>query len=61
MIGIVSFGAKGYCTDSTFPGDYTQHSSILRVNNLAEDFCTNSGFYSTKKGQKFGTLKVSRG
>ena len=25
------------------------HSCISRVNNSAEDFCTNSGFYNTKK------------
>ena len=38
-----------------------EHSCIYRVNELAKDFCTNSWFYSTKKGKNFGTLNVSRG
>ena len=29
VIGIVSFGAKGYCADSTFPGVYTRVDQFL--------------------------------
>ena len=29
VIGIFSFGAKGYCADSTFPGVYTRVDQFL--------------------------------